>query len=57
MATKKPRKPKIGVYIEVVMHGHGCHEIIGQWDVPIEKVEALQKIIDSHPELFAVRKQ
>lgn len=55
MPPRKSKKPKVGVYIEIVMHGHGCHEIIGAWDVPVEKVEELQKIIDARPELFTVR--
>jgi hypothetical protein len=49
------QKPKIGVYVEVVMHGHGAHEIIGAWDVPVEKVEELQTVIESRPDLFSIR--
>ena len=46
---------KIGMYVEVVMHGHGAHEIIGAWDIPVEKVVELQRVIESRPDLFTVR--
>lgn len=52
----KPKKRKVGLYIEAVMHGHGAHEIIGAWDVPVEKVEELRSIIEGRPDLFTVRK-
>jgi hypothetical protein len=48
--------PKIGLYIEVVMHGHGAHEIIGAWDVPLEKTEELQQIIETRPDMFTERR-
>jgi len=53
--ARKPAKPKIDVYVEVVMHGHGAHEIVGAWDVPVEKIEELQTIIESRPDLFSIR--
>lgn len=53
--AKKKRKPKIGLYVEAVMHGHGAHEIVAAWDVPVEKIEELQKLVDSRPDLFTPR--
>jgi hypothetical protein len=51
----KVKKQKIGVYVEVVVHGHGCHEIVAAYDFPIERVEELQPIFDKNP-LFTPRK-
>jgi hypothetical protein len=53
MAKKK--KPKMGLYMELVMHGHGMHEIVAAWDVPPKKIEELQKIIEARPDLFSAR--
>ena len=47
--------PKKGVYIEIVGYGHGAHEIFAAFDVPMEKIEELDALIKSRPDLFSIR--
>ena len=53
--TKKPKRQKLGLYVEVVVHGHGAHEIVAQYDVPFERAKELQALFDGHPDLFTPR--
>lgn len=52
MAKVRKPKRKLGLYVEAVVHGHGAHEIVAKYDVPISKAAKLQALFDSHPELF-----
>lgn len=51
----KAQKQERGLYIEIVMYGHGAHEIMAQWNVPIDKIDELQKVIEGRPDLFTER--
>jgi lambda repressor-like predicted transcriptional regulator len=47
--------PKIGVYVQVIIHGNGAQEIMGEWDVPLNSVGDLQQLIESRSDLFSKR--
>lgn len=49
------KKQEMGLYVEAVVHGHGCHEIVCVFDVPIDKAKELDALFKSRPDLFTPR--